>query len=332
MGVLDTVRGTTPARQHDAWVLDAAGVHKTFPARRPGAAPVHALRGASLRIRHGAVHALVGESGSGKSTFGRAILRLLEVDAGRILFDGTDLRTLDPTALRRMRSRVQWIPQQASTALNPGLSVAEHLSETIRLHRPEDLGREAEVIDEVLRLFRLEGRGSTRPAALSGGERRRVVVARALLPRPELVIADEPTAALDAAFKAEVLDEMVGPRRGRTAWLFISHELDVVRAIAEDTSVMFGGVVVETLPARDLHRDGDLQHPYTRSLLAQDSASAAATVRPAAASMQGCPFLTRCPLARASDPLSQRCATAVPPLVPIGPSRSVACHAIAPEP
>ena len=250
-------------------ILEASGLHKSFPPPRRGAGPVRAVDGVDLLLRRGEVVGLVGESGSGKSTLGRLLLRLVEADAGCVRFEGHDLRTLAPEPLRRMRSRMQLVHQSASAALNPGMTVEAHLRETLKLHRPEVSNPEAE-IDRVLQSFRLGTKRSSRPSKLSGGELRRVGLARCLLPNPSLVVADEPTAGLDASVKSDVLAVLKSAIADDTAILFISHELDVVRWISDRVLVMREGRVVQEMPAEHLdpgRQDVDL-HPYTRELLA----------------------------------------------------------------
>lgn len=249
-------------------LLEARGLVRTFPPPRRYAAPVRAVDGVDLVLRRGEVVGLVGESGCGKSTLGRLLLRLVEADAGTIAFDGIDLRAMRPEPLRRLRSRMQLVHQSASAALNPGLTVEEHLRETMALHRP---GEDAEAaIVQILTAFRLRGKRRSRPRDLSGGELRRVGLARCLLPRPDIVVADEPTAGLDASVKSDVLGVLKEAIAEDTAFLLISHELDVVRWMSDRVLVMHQGQIVQRMPAVQLDPnlpDDDL-HPYTAQLLA----------------------------------------------------------------
>lgn len=251
-------------------LLEARGISRRFAARRRGEGEVVAVDAVDLRIGPGEVVGLVGESGSGKTTLGKLLLRILEPDEGELYFDGTDLRALDDRALRGLRGRFQMIYQSATAALNPGMSVEQHLRETIQLHRPADLDRSSQLIEKTLADYGLTGRGRARPSQLSGGEIRRVCIARCLLPEPELVVADEPTAGLDAAIKLEVLELMQASRTGSMSYLFISHDLDVVRSIADRVLVMEEGRVVQEMAARDLDpgiEDGVPLHPCTDRLL-----------------------------------------------------------------
>ncbi|MEE2827676.1 MAG: ATP-binding cassette domain-containing protein, partial [Myxococcota bacterium] len=177
--------------------------------------------------------------------------------------------------LRGLRRRFQMIYQSASAALNPGMTVEEHLRETIALHRSSEGGRAlenpSELVADTLAAYGLAGRARARPGELSGGEVRRVCIARCLLPRPSLVIADEPTAGLDAAIKLEVLDLMQATRTPDMSYLFISHDLDVVRYVADRVLVMQRGRIVDDIApqALDPARLGTIDlHPYTEALLA----------------------------------------------------------------
>ena len=313
-------------------LLSARRVAKTFAPRKRGDAPVRAVSQVDLDVAPGEVIGLVGESGSGKTTLGKLLLRIIEPDEGTTTFAGDDLGSLDPAALRAARARFQMIYQSPTACLNPGLTVAQHLHETIALHRPQDLPRADALIDETLASFRLQGKRTARPRELSGGERRRVGVARCLLPRPRLVVADEPTAGLDASVKAEVLQLMLGARDPEQAWIFISHELDIVRFVADRVLVMYRGRLVEELPAErlDVRRPGDgpPMHPYTERLLRSALGAGADPVavpdRPPVTT--GCPYRAECHAVDPSSALWQTCTVEAPdPVRPEGTSR-IACH------
>ncbi len=313
-------------------LLAATDIRKTFAPRIKDDPPVVAVDGVDLTIAPGEVIGLVGESGSGKTTLGKLLLRIIEPDAGSITLDGADFRALGAPELRVARTSVQMIYQAATACLNPGLTVDQHLRETIALHRPADLARADDLIAETLAAFRLEGKGSARPRELSGGQRRRVGVARCLLPRPRLVIADEPTAGLDASVKSEVLELMLGGRAPDQAWVFISHELDIVRFVADRVLVMYRGRIVQELPAsridpRNLD-DVDGLHPYTERLL---RSALTADVEPVEvprreASSGGCPYRAECHRVDPSAPLWQRCTEQVPDPVRPGGTARISCH------
>ncbi len=231
------------------------------------AAPVRALDGVSFDLARGETLAVVGESGSGKSTLARAILRLEEPDAGSVRFDGTDVLSLPPRALRALRRRMQIVFQDVGGALNPRMTVAAAVAEGLEIHRlasrPEIPSRVQALLEEV----GLDpGLGARYPAALSGGQRQRVVIARALAVEPTLLVLDEPVSALDVSVQAQVLNLLLDlqARRG-LSYIYIAHDLAVVRQIAHRVAVMYLGRVVELgetepLLARPLH-------PYTQALL-----------------------------------------------------------------
>ena len=316
----------------EAPLLEGRGLVRRFQARRPGEPQVVAVDRVDLKLEVGEVVGLVGESGSGKTTLGKLLLRILEPEEGTLRFEGRDLLAFTPRQLRAVRARMQMIYQGASACLNPGLTVEQHLRETISLHRPQDRGRAEELVDQTLADFRLRGKRGARPAELSGGERRRVGVARCLLPGPSLVVADEPTAGLDASVKSEVLELMLRARAREMTWLFVSHELDIVRYVADRVLVMFRGRIVQGMPADDLDPRGDLSarslHPYCQRLLSTAFGAETEVVEPANRPEQltGCPYLSACHAVDPTSPLWQTCTEAVPRLVQLGGGRSVACH------
>ena len=230
---------------------------------------VRAVDDLSFRIRRGETLGLVGESGCGKSTTGRAIIRLYEPTAGRILFDGTDVATLKGDGLRRVRRRMQMIFQDPFASLDPRMRVGEIVSEPLAIHhpelsKPEKQGRTAGMLDRV-------GLGADTlkryPHEFSGGQRQRIGIARALILRPKLVVADEPVSALDVSVGAQVLLllQELQSELGLT-YILISHSLPVVAQIATRIAVMRAGKFVEVGSAEQLlHKPTDL---YTRELLA----------------------------------------------------------------
>ena len=302
-------------------LLSVEGLSKTFeigggflkPPKR-----ARAVDGVSFGIERGGTFGLVGESGSGKTTVGRMLLRLIEPDEGRILFDGIDVRALASGELRALRRRVQIVFQDPFGSLDPRVRVGDAIAAPIRLHALRPAGRVRERVAELLDLVGLAPYHAGRyPHEFSGGQRQRVAIARALGVEPELIVLDEPVSALDVSIQAQVVNLLAELRsRLGVSYLFISHDMAVVRHLATNVGVMYAGRLVETAPAAALFADP--RHPYTRMLLA---ASPSPVPRPRAeraglageppspfGTEQGCPFASRCP--HAIEP----CRTARPPL------------------
>jgi oligopeptide transport system ATP-binding protein len=229
--------------------------------------PVKAVNEVSFDINRGEVLGLVGESGSGKSTIGRSILRLVPVTSGQVTFDGTDVTALQGRALKTMRRRMQIIFQDPFASLNPRMTVYDTLAEPLLLHGIET---RKSVAQGVLKLMDDVGLARTfvrkYPHEFSGGQRQRIAIGRALATRPEFMVADEPVSALDVTIQAQILDLMqdLGREYGLTM-LFISHDLAVVRHLADRILVLHHGLVVEQGSGQDLFERP--QQAYTRQLL-----------------------------------------------------------------
>ena len=289
----------------------------------------------SLRIHAGRILGLVGESGSGKSVTALALMRLLPagrfaVTAATMAFEGTDLRSLSDAALTRLRGdRMAMVFQEPMTSLNPVFTVGDQIGEVLQLHR--GLGRRAAraralAALQAVQMPAAERRLDAYPHELSGGLRQRVMIAMALACEPSLLIADEPTTALDVTVQAGIL-ALLAELRDRTGMgiLFITHNLGVVAEVADEVAVMYAGQVVERAPAAALFRDA--QHPYTLALLAAMPSpdGAAGRLEPIPGRMPapgtappGCRFAPRCPFA------APVCG-APPPLRPVGPGHDAAC-------
>ena len=234
-------------------MLEIDNVSKVFPGRAGmfgTGAEVRALEDVSLSIRAGESFGLVGESGSGKTTLTRCILRLDQPSAGAIRFEGEDLATLSPAALRRLRARLQIVFQDPFASLNPRMSVHDTVTEPMLIHAAT-LGLNArQRTDRAAELLSLVGLGPQHlhryPHEFSGGQRQRICIARALAPNPTMVLLDEPTSALDVSVQAQVLNLLIElQERLNLTYLFISHDLGVIRYVCDRVALILRGRIVE---------------------------------------------------------------------------------------
>jgi len=245
-------------------MLEVRGLDVVFGS---GSQSVRVLRGVDVTVGTGRTVGLVGESGSGKSTLAKALVGTVRPSAGSIRIGGVDVRTLGRRDRAAMRRRVQMIPQDPYSSLDPRRTIGQALAEAVDPRHP-DVRRHRDLIAEWLRVVRMPADAIDRyPHEFSGGQRQRIAIARGLLVRPEFVIADEITSALDVSVQAEILNLVARLRRELgLSMLFISHNLAVVRHVSDDVVVLYRGDVVEQGPTEQVYSDP--QHPYTRSLLA----------------------------------------------------------------
>lgn len=251
-------------------LLEVKDASKIFRARR-GAGQVHAVRSANLRARPGEFVAIVGESGSGKSTLARILLGLIPLSSGSVELDGVALSAMDREQRRHYRLNVQAVLQDPSGSLNPRKTIGRTIGEIVKLHRIATTreGVEATVAEALghVGLSPAEAFVHRFPHELSGGQRQRVLIARAIVLKPQIIIADEAVSALDASVKAGVLKLMNSlTERLGVGYVFITHDLPVVKKVAQYVYVMKSGEIVEEGPTKQIFEDA--RHPYTRSLLA----------------------------------------------------------------
>ncbi|MBD8869516.1 ABC transporter ATP-binding protein [Nocardioides donggukensis] len=291
---------------------------------------VRAVDGVDLDIEAGRTLGLVGESGCGKSTLGRAMLRLAPVTEGSVVFDGTDVATLEREALRSMRQNMQMVFQDPLASLNPRQSVETILTEPLRAH---GIAYDSSRVRELLELVGLPSAAAQKyPHEFSGGQRQRIGIARAIALEPRFVIADEPVSALDVSIQAQVLNllEDLQQELGLT-YLVIAHDLAVVRHVADDVAVMYLGGIVEQAASDDLYSTP--MHPYTKALMSavpvpdprveetRERIILQGDLPSPANPPSGCRFHSRCPFRQET-----RCDDERPELVEVRPGHTVACH------
>jgi peptide/nickel transport system ATP-binding protein len=302
---------------------------------------VRAVNGVSFALDRGETLGIVGESGCGKSVTAMSILRLIPPETGRIAsgsikFEGEELTTLSEEAMKRLRGhRISMIFQEPMTSLNPVLTVGTQIAENVTRHlgvsKKAARGRAREMLD-LVRIADAKRRLDEYPHQLSGGMRQRVMIAMALSCDPQVLIADEPTTALDVTIQAQILDLMLDLKeKTGTAIVLITHDLGVVAETAQRVVVMYAGRKVEEAPVEALF-DNPL-HPYTRGLMAAiprlDADAARLQEIPGmvpqlTTPIVGCAFAARCPIA------TERCRTEAPPMVDAGDGHTALCWEVTP--
>jgi peptide/nickel transport system ATP-binding protein len=297
---------------------------------------VHAVDGLDLALGRGRTLGLVGESGCGKSVTSLAIMGLLPPEnstvRGEIVFEGRDLLTIEPHLMRDLRgARLAMIFQEPMTSLNPAYTIGDQIIEAIQRHQGLDAAAARARAIDMLKLVRIpspEKRVDDYPHKLSGGMRQRAMIAMALACGPQLLIADEPTTALDVTIQAQILDLMRGLRRDTgTAIVLITHDLGVVAEMADDVAVMYAGQIVERAAVRDLFARPE--HPYTVGLLGsiprldekrERLPSIEGRVPDMSRPPPGCRFAARCPF------VEPECRTTAPVLIEVAPGHLSRCR------
>ncbi len=331
-------RANAAAAQADGQpLLDVKNLKMHFPLtqgiifqRKVGA--VQAVDGVSFSVKRGETLGLVGESGCGKSTTGRAILQLYKPTEGNVIFNGSDLTTLDSTQMRKMRRHLQMIFQDPYASLNPRMTVGNIVSEPMQIHKLVAKNERTQRVQELLQTVGLNPYFANRyPHEFSGGQRQRIGIARALAANPDFIVCDEPVSALDVSIQAQIvnLHEDLQEQFGLT-YLFIAHDLSVVRHISDRVAVMYLGKIVEMADRNELY-DTPL-HPYTKALLSavpipdpviekqRERIILTGDVPSPINPPSGCHFHTRCPY------VMDVCKKVDPIFAEQGSGHFVACH------
>ena len=316
-------------------LLELKDLHTFFRTKR---GTIKAVNGVSYAVESGRTLGVVGESGSGKSVSAMSILQLLDgngyIDSGEIIFDGKDLTKCSKNEMYAIRGNdISVIFQEPMTALNPVFTVEKQLSEPFIIHQHMTKKQAAEKVVEMLANVKIPNPtivAKQYPHQLSGGMRQRVMIAMALACKPKLLIADEPTTALDVTIQAQILKLMNDLKEEHgTSILFITHDLGVIRQIAEDVAVMYCGQVVEMAPAETIFSKSEYSHPYTEGLMtsiprlntpANERLDAIPGAVPHPLALpKGCKFAPRCKYC------TERCLNEEPELVHISETQQIRC-------
>lgn len=328
-----------PEANSEQVILELRNLVKHFDSRKglwgkltgkPGSL-VSAVNGANLTIRKGETVGLIGESGCGKSTLGRTLLRLHEPTSGEVIFNGTDLCSLDENEMKEMRQHMQIMFQDPYASLNPRKTIAEIIGLPLKLKGEKDKQKIRQQVEEITRNVGLKVEYLDRyPHQFSGGQRQRIGIARALILKPQFVVCDEPVSALDVSIQAQVTQLLLDlKKKYNLTYLFVSHDISVIGYISDYVAVMYLGEIVEYGPTRKLLANP--QHPYTKALLSSVPRLSNSGVEgkriqlkgdlPSPLNLpRGCKFHTRCPSA------TEKCKTEAPVTVSLDQNHQVSCH------
>lgn len=315
--------------QAQSTILQVKNLKKYFPT---AGGLLYAVDNVSFSIRKGETLGIVGESGCGKSTLGRTILRLHEPTAGEVIFNGEDITKYSAHQMKKLRSQIQMIFQDPYSSLNPRMTVGQLIEMPLRLQHIYKPSQKKEMRSRVFELMDMVGLArrliNSYPHELDGGRRQRIGVARALAPKPSLIVCDEPVSALDVSIQAQILNLMQDLQAElNLTYIFITHDLSVIKHLSQNIAVMYLGQMVETAPSETLFKNP--MHPYTKALLSaipipdpdlpmkrvvlHGELSSPINVGP------GCRFTTRCIYAR------EECHSAPMGLKELAPDHFVQC-------